>query len=126
MADQAQRDVNLQAYGNVARAEEATNQSMFGMEYQNAVNRQSQAASMIPGIMSQIGQRNQTYNAYGPGSVYEKFTNAQIQEAEYNAELAKSMNSNYGNLFGTSITPNVKVSDRDKQLLKRISTIFGG
>lgn len=126
VADQAQRDQNLQAYGNVARAEEATNQSMFGMEYQNAVNRQSQAASMIPAVMSQIDQRNQTYNTYGPGSVYEKFTNAQIQEAEYNAELAKSMNSNYGNLFGTSITPNVKVSDRDKQLLKRISTIFGG
>jgi hypothetical protein len=117
LADQAQRDVNLQAYGNVARAEEATNQSMFGMEYQAASQRQSQAASMIPSIMSQIGQRNQTYNAYGPGSVYEKFTNAQIQEAEYNAELAKSMNSNVGNLFGTSTTPFAKVSDRDNGLI---------
>ena len=125
LADQAQRDVNLNQYGNVARAEEATNQSMFGMEYQNAINRQSQATSMIPGIMSQIGQRNQTYNSYGPGSVYEKFINAQIQEAESNAELAKSMNSNYGNLFGTSTTPNVKVSNKDNRLISGIRTGVG-
>ena len=119
IADQAQRTQNLANFGNFARAEESTNMAMWQSIAQQEMANRSAAASAIPGLMAQIGERNQTYNSYGPGSVYEKYIESQIAKAESEKALADSQASSVNSLFGYTISPRASISANDKKLVSK-------
>ena len=125
IADQAQRTQNLANFGNFARAEESTNMSMWQTIAQQEMANKAAAAGAIPGLMSQIDERNQTYNAYGPGSVYEKYVNSQIAKAEAEKTLAESISKNVNSLFGNSTSTGTPISEKDKNLLNFIKSQMG-
>lgn len=119
IADQAQRTQNLANFGNFARAEESTNMAMWQSIAQQEMAKRSAAAGAIPSLMEQIGERNQTYNSYGPGSVYEKYVNSQIAKSESEKALADAQANSVSSLFGSSISPKAVISANDKKLVSK-------
>ncbi len=127
VADQAQRDANLSRFGQTARTNEQVNLSMFSQELQNAQNSRMQAASLIPAIRSQIEGRNDMYNAYGPGSSYQKLIQSQLEKQQAETDMTKRLAENPSLLFGepSAIGTNDLISMADKSMVEQQKAKYG-